>query len=465
MKTSNILKNFLYISILIITGCQSTHVKTSLDANHAWVPTKVIETSHHMTEPLFATSECYTLPALLELGLSHNPQTRTAWWQARKALAQKGLSEAAFYPTITGEVGVQRQQTGAVLNNSGSKIDNWGPSLKITYRLFQFGVTTAQAKQATYMLIAANYSFNQTLQTVVFNIQKAYCDYASAVANIQASEASLNDTRASYNAVKNRETHGLARKQDVLLAQADMLQAEYALQAAQSGLEACRAELALAVGVPVSKNFNIDVNLKTDHALVEEVEDLMRSALKQRSDVLAAEANVEAAYWDHLKTRKADLPALDVMGTVDTLRYSKDSHWQRNYSLGLGISWNLFSGFDSQYKALASQSALKEATFQLQQQKLQTLRDVWAAFHAFQSSSRLLESAKALEIAANESLNAVRTGYEVGLNSLLDLLSAQKTLSQARLTYTKSQSDLAISWARLAYVSGRLTSENFLTYE
>jgi outer membrane protein len=146
---------------------------------------------------------------------------------------------------------------------------------------------------------------------------------------------------------------------------------------------------------------------------------------------------------------------------VGALRYHKDSHWQRNYSLGIGLSWNLFTGFDSQYKTLESYAAFKNQTYLFHQQQLQVLRDVWSTFHAFQSSVQLLDSAKALESAAKESFIAIRTGYDAGLNSLLDLLSAQKTLSQARVKRIRSQSNLAIHWVQLAYVTGRLQTKDF----
>lgn len=42
----------------------------------------------------------YDLPALIDLALSRNPDTREAWEAARAAAAGWGVSRAAFYPTV-----------------------------------------------------------------------------------------------------------------------------------------------------------------------------------------------------------------------------------------------------------------------------------------------------------------------------------------------------------------------------
>ncbi len=449
--------------LLFLAGCSAIDSKVSLNSSTEWKPVVHFDNCTKIKAPIFDPQKNYTLTDLLDLGLSKNPQTRSAWWHAKEVAAQKGRTNAQFYPSISAHVDVSRNQTGAIFGNDGAKTDRWGPSLNVTYRLFQFGASIADAKRAAYALEAANYDFNYSLQTVVFNIQKNYYRYVSSIAKIAACEDSLKDAEASFESVKNRQESGLARIQDVLLAKADKLQAEYELQSSRSDLEASRAELALAVGVPVSKQFEVVVqDSEVDSSvLTDQVEDLLQEALIKRSDILAQEAILHAKDWAYTKTQREVLPAIDLVGTIGTLRYHKDSNWQRNYGLGVGFSWNLFDGFDNQYKKLENYAALKNQHYLLYQHQLQVLRDVWSAFHAFQSSVHLLNSAKVLESAAQESFTATRTGYEAGLNSLLDLLSAQKTLSQARMKRINSQANLAINWVQLAYVTGRLHTESF----
>jgi hypothetical protein len=48
----------------------------------------------------FSVNGAYDLPALIDLALKTNPQTRGAWYAAIKANAQLGQSEASNYPNI-----------------------------------------------------------------------------------------------------------------------------------------------------------------------------------------------------------------------------------------------------------------------------------------------------------------------------------------------------------------------------
>ena len=255
--------------------------------------------------------------------------------------------------------------------------------------------------------------------------------------------------------------NGLGRTQAVLLAKAEKLQAEYELIAAEAALEQCRAELALAVGVPVSKEFQIEVTFNDFEPLAKEVTTLLEDALKNRADVLAQETAVSASEKAHFASERSRWPSIELSGGLNRLHHStpQTPRWQNNYKVGIGLSWNFFDGFDKQYKALEQYAELKKQRFALQQQQLQVLKDVWTEFHAFQSSVQLLTAAKALEAAAQEALNASRAGYNSGLNDILDVLSAQKNLSEARLKRTQSQASLATHWAQLAYVSGRLNTD------
>ncbi|MBP5191581.1 MAG: TolC family protein [Opitutales bacterium] len=452
-------KWILISSVCLLSGCVSLH--TSPDAEHVWKPIPEPKAAEEelMTSPL-PTFNAYSLPALIELGLSRNPQTRVAWWNAKKVLSQAKRAQAPFFPSLTVTAAADRTQVGATAKNPTSVADTWGPGLKIAYRLFQFGADKAGAKSAACALSAANYRFNFTLQQTVFQIQNAYYQYAAASERIAACKSSLEDAETSYQAAENRMKSGLGRMQSTLLAKAEKMQAEYELKSAEANVENCRADLALAVGVPISKDFQIEVSFQEVKPLTDEVQTLLEEALKNRADLLAQKAAVQAADWAYLKTKRERYPSIELSSSLNRLHHENKPHWQNNYNVQLGIAWNFFDGMDKQYKALEQHAERKAQQFALQRQQLEILRDVWTEFHAFQSAVQLLDSAKALETSAQESLQSARIGYQSGLNALLDVLSAQKTLSDARFKRIQSQADLAIHWARLAYVSGRIQPES-----
>lgn len=55
----------------------------------------------HQHEPGHQEDKPYDLPALLDLALSENPDTRVAWESARQAAASFGAARAPYYPLVS----------------------------------------------------------------------------------------------------------------------------------------------------------------------------------------------------------------------------------------------------------------------------------------------------------------------------------------------------------------------------
>ncbi len=53
--------------------------------------------------PLSPVPQTYNLPALVDLALKTNPQTRRAWYAAQSANAQLGQAQASDYPTVAAD--------------------------------------------------------------------------------------------------------------------------------------------------------------------------------------------------------------------------------------------------------------------------------------------------------------------------------------------------------------------------
>jgi outer membrane protein TolC len=80
--------------------------------------------------PAHGAQPKYDLPALIDLALSRNPDTREAWEAARAAAAGWGISCAPFYPTV--------------------RVENWRSTglLTVNCDLADFGRRDAAARSA-----------------------------------------------------------------------------------------------------------------------------------------------------------------------------------------------------------------------------------------------------------------------------------------------------------------------------
>jgi outer membrane protein TolC len=101
----------------------------------------------------------HDLPALVDLALRTNPQTRRAWYAAQAANAQFGQSQAAEYPTIAFDSNGDYLKLPTQFPGRTLVIRNEAflSQIKLSYDLLDFGRTRAAERSAREQLIAANF--------------------------------------------------------------------------------------------------------------------------------------------------------------------------------------------------------------------------------------------------------------------------------------------------------------------
>jgi hypothetical protein len=87
----------------------------------------------------------YDLPALVDLALRTNPQTRRAWYEAQAADAEPGQSQAADYPKIAfdGEGGYLKLPIQFPGQTLSSATRPFSPQIKVSYDLLDSEVRSA----------------------------------------------------------------------------------------------------------------------------------------------------------------------------------------------------------------------------------------------------------------------------------------------------------------------------------
>jgi outer membrane protein TolC len=115
------------------------------------------------------------------------------------------------------------------------------------------------------------------------------------------------------------------------------------------------------------------------------------------------------------------------------------------------MKWTLFDGARRE-KALASANAEKHAA----EADLHSLRDqidqeVFVSYTNMQTALRQQKSAAALLAASERSYEAARQSYNFGIRNQLDVISAQKTLAQARSEDVAARAQLFFQMADLAF--------------
>ncbi|HEX6433203.1 MAG TPA: TolC family protein [Gemmatimonadales bacterium] len=431
--------------------------------NAAWTPPARearADTANRITVPadLEQRIKQLSLAEVVDLGLRNNPQTRVSWANARAAAAAYGSERGAYFPTIDGDVTGTRLKTVASQGRSAVTQSVLSPSLSLTYLLLDFGGRSGTVGAARNSLLAANYTHNATLQDVVLQIQMAYFRYVANRALLQAQQITTREARTNLEAAEARRRVGVATIADVLQARTAASQAELAAETTEGDLQTSRGALALALGLPANLPYDIDstAGQLPVAVLADSVDALIARAIDVRPDLAAARADYEASRSEISVARASRLPSLQLNGSGGRTYTTSLPDGGNNYTVSLGLRIPIFAGFSRLYdqrEAVALADAAQARASALGQQ---VVFQVFSSYHSLQTAARRVATAKDLMASAEQSNEVALARYRAGVGSVLDLLSAQSALADARSQQVLARLQWNTSLAQLAHDAGVL---------
>jgi outer membrane protein len=413
------------------------------------------------------SSKTYSLPELIDLAESHNPETRLSWERARAQAANLGVARSELYPTLTAAALSETQRAEILFGTSFVRqtVQDFEVNLALNYTVFDFGARGGRIDAAKAEVLAANFVFNDTHRIVIYAVQRAYYNLLNSIGQEDAAQASLANAKAVQQAAEDRLTNGLATLPDVLEARSATAQADYNLQAVLGQEEIARGDLATALGN--SANIAISVQpldqLTIPDSIDESVDQAIDRALGQRPDLMQQVAQIRTANANVKVARAAYYPALTLgIGAAadDLYGVQQQNPWVHtaglNGAVGFNLRWTVFDGDARKNRVAQAQADVRAAEAQVNAARDEITNQVWAAYSNLNTAFRQRESAIALLRAATQSYDAALESYHYGLRNLLDVTSAQQTLAQARSSDVLARTQVLASLSDLAFRIGDL---------
>lgn len=398
-----------------------------------------------------------SLVDVVDLALRNNPATRASWAQARAAASLFGSARGAYYPTVEGAGSLARVQSPATSTRPAGKRTEYGPSIALNYLLLDFGGRSGAVETARQSLFAANLAHNATLQNTVLQAEVAYFAYMANLALLAAQRSALADARANLTAAQRRNTVGLATIADVLQARTALSQEQLNLETIQGNLQAARGSLASALGLPANLPFELEP-LPTEipvGMITQSVDSVINEALRNRPDLAAARAQAAAASAQVRVARSAYLPSLTFGGDAARTYSSPPTFAGPSYRVALGVAIPIFD-FSRQYDVAAARAQADAASAFADQARQDVITQVFVSYYALQTAERRVATADDLLASAQQSVQVAAGRYREGVGSIIDLLTAQTALANARAQQVQSRWQWYTALAQLARDAGVL---------
>jgi outer membrane protein TolC len=409
----------------------------------------------------------YTLAELIDLAQRHNPETRVAWEEAKARAASLGVARGALFPTIAAVALAATTRQATLIGEFFHRqtVGVFEPTLHVEYLVFDFGSRGGAIDLAKANLLVSNLNFNDTHRRVIFQVASAYYRQLNAQGQREAAEVSLKNAQTVEEDASNRLKNGLATKPDVLEATAARAQSDYDLQAALGAEDIARGNLATALGLPPGTPFEVQgiSDLATPDSMADSVDQDIERAFAQRPELLAQVARIRASDAALKQARSSYFPTLGFSGDGGLARaygqqdllpghYAQGEAW----NVGLQLKWTLFDGTRREHEIAEAQAEKRAAEANIDNLRDQVANEVWTAYTNMRTALRQQQAATALLAASGQSYEAARESYGYGVRSLLDVVSAQKTLAQARSEDVFARTQLLLQVTTLAFQTGDL---------
>ena len=318
--------------------------------------------------------------------------------------------------------------------------------------LFRFNSQKFNWKQDKLRLELANRQQVEQIEALNAEVISRYFDLY--IAQLQLSNAVLNETMNDtiYRIAKGRFGVGKIAESELLQVELSYTNARNSVEQQTLQVELARRQLERYTGkldnlIMLLAPLQLPVN-------VPDPEKSRQEALKNRSDLIANEINVNQANRQLSEAKLSRLPQTDIMvsyglnQTGATIDQALTAPVNSQYA-GLGFSIPIV-GFGSNRSAQKAAQYAYEATLQSTAASLQQLEtDAFGLALQVKQLKTSVEISSKADTIAKKRFEAARNRYKIGTMEITNLLIAQNEKDQAIISYVSTLRDFWVTWYQL----------------
>ncbi len=450
------------------------------NSSTTWIPPAYVRPMDLSDEgpELPTQDEPFSLAELIDIALINNVQTKITWENARSVAAQYGQSQSQFFPTVSGLFGYERarqpsfstveagasSETGnqgapSVVTVTDVYYSSWSPQFSLSYLIFDFGTLRSTTEAARQALYNADWVHNDTLLTVLQTVMNDFYNYLYQKQLLKADAADVETAQWTLDAAQTGFKTGVRDVSDVLQATTQLLQSQTGLAAQQQNVVNTYTKMLNDMGLPANMKITVQdlPTILPDNANVPALDTLIGIALQNRPDLLAAEANYRSKASTLKATKTQWLPQITYDLLMGKAYYNKGLHDKYYFTSTVAATMPLFSGFFYKNAIKIAEANKKQAQEQVRQSELSMIQEVTAYHYNVEIAYETLKLARAFLDAAEEQYTVALSQYKYGTNTILDVISAQSSLADARAQLESGFQQWYTSLANLAYSTGILS--------
>lgn len=393
-----------------------------------------------------------TVDDVLRLALEHNRDYLAASEEVIKAQGEIGRARSGAFPQLRMNSYYSRnmklaplffEADGEVQELQFGFKNNFGASLSLYQPLWEGGkVYTAYAIAKQYKKYSEAGS-RVMADMVVYNGELLFHQVILESSRLTVLEKALETYTYNLKVVTQFYDQGLVSRYELLRAQVEKSNIEPQLLATRSNLRLAKKRLKSFLGFDLDQPIElVDQPVDTNLEYLPDLDSLKSIASSERPEAYQAELMIDLRD-KAVAVSKADyFPSVGLVSQYDwrseSDNFTLSGNASESWTAGVQMSWSLFDGGRTRSAVSIARAEHRQAKLAHEQMSDQIKLDVEQAYDHLQQARQMLSVQSETIAQAEEGLRIANLRYEAGEGTLLEVLSAQTALTDARTSLAEA---------------------------
>ncbi|KQS64709.1 nodulation protein NodT [Rhizobium sp. Leaf371] len=453
----------LPMSMLLLSGCVvGPDYKTPADNLPAKFSKADAPAANVTLNPWWQSFRDKKLDSLVAQGMNQNLDVQQSIERIIQARANVVIAGADALPALNGSAsgnvqgsdGSYLRRTSGISHTETKSLDS---GLGASWLLDLFGQYRRARESATASLDAAYNNVNVARLAYLSDLVTSYIDARYNQEALALARLSLSSRRETLKLTNDIRSAGAASSLDVVQAEGLVNSTLAELPAYETGFHQAANHIATLLGLPATSvtaeltrgkaqpwpKFNTKVGVPAD-------------LVRNRPDIRVAERQLAAATAD-IGVAEAQLyPSLSLSGSINAGRTFGNAVTGNltSWSFGPTLDVPIFNGGRLRANVEAQRSAAQEQYLAWKQTVLNGIEEVENAMIALRKNYETVSALRRVVASSEQALGLARESYRGGATSLLDVLDAERTLSDSRIQLAAAIRSLASNYVALNVALG-----------
>lgn len=386
------------------------------------------------------------LSSLVDQAVAGNLTVAGAKAKVREARASYEQSTGRFLPSLTLSTGATRSNSTSPMA-SESVTNQFRAGFDASWEIDLFGANRRNAEAASYGLDASEEELRATLLTLIGDVAASYVDLRAYQARLDYARNTARLQRTNADLTRTRYEAGAVSAVDLANAEGQASNAEASIPALQTAYMATIHRLGILTGqAPTALMQSLDTMAPVPVPPLPIATGVPADILQNRPDVRVAERRLAQATARIGQAEAARYPAVSLTGNIATsaLQFGDLArHSTIGWSFGPSISIPLFRGGQLKAAAEVARAQRDQNFIAYQASVLTALEDVENAVVALSQEQVRYEKLTVAVENYRKSTALSRSLYQIGATSLLEVLTAERSLYSAEDPLIQSEAAIA----------------------